>query len=371
MATPRRAPLGIGLALLTAMAATACTPLHQRILQPPRPDAEQLAQSDALLDKTGARRGRFTPANGPELGYRVFEPRSYQLSYEVLRSDRLFSVRYNLGEPGPTQAPMGSIVLLHGWSTDGRFLLPWALRLAEQGYRTIVPDLRNHGRSGAAPAGFGTREADDVLALIEHLHQRDELPSPVHLFGVSYGAVTALHAAERWPQHTDHPDLGAVIAVEPFANAADAIGTAIAGLLQQAPHLRWHERAARAALRRRYGAARIAQAIDRASAEIDMDLRQLDVADVFRRVPVCVLHIHGRIDTLIPVDTARQLAQAQPRNLYLELPDDGHFSTTARADWLAGPIGFWLPAAIATPPDQPCPPLNLPTDPARPLPTGD
>lgn len=349
----------------------ACTPLHQRILQPPRPDAEQLAQSDQLLDKTEARRGRFTAASRPALAYLVFEPRSYQLSYEVRRGDRLFSVRYHLGEPGPTQAPVGSIVLLHGWSTDGRFLLPWALRLAEQGYRTIVPDLRNHGRSGTAPAGFGSREADDVLALVEHLHQRGELQPPVHLFGVSYGAVTALHVAARWPRRDDHPVLGAVIAIEPFANAADAIRTAIAGLLRSAPHLRWHERAVRAALRRRYGQARIDRAIDRAGAEIDMDLREFDVAEAFRRVPVCVLHIHGKIDTLIPVGTARALAQAQPRNLYLELPEDGHFSTTARADWLAGPIGFWLPTATATPPDRPCPPLPLPADPARPLSTSD
>lgn len=363
--TARHLQAGIA---LCALALAACTPLHQRILVPPRPDAEQLQQSDTLLEKVQARREQFTVADGPLLSYLVFEPRNYDLDYQVLRDERLFGVRWQLGDPGPVQNPVGSIVLLHGWSADGRFLLPWAMRLAEQGYRTIVPDLRNHGRSGSAPAGFGTREADDVLALLAHLHERGQLPSPVHLFGVSWGAVTALYAAAQWSTAGIGATAGAVIAIEPFANAADAVRTAINGLLQTAPHLRWHERAARATLRRRYSADRVGQAIDRAGADIDLDLRALDVAAVLQQVPVCVLHIHGRVDTLIPVETARELAAVQPRNLYLELPDDGHFSSTARADWLAGPIGFWLPAATATPPGLPCPALQLPADPAGQLP---
>jgi pimeloyl-ACP methyl ester carboxylesterase len=359
MSAPRCALL----AALCAIAA-ACTPLHQRILQPPRPEATDLAQSDEVLARANARHERFTPASGPELAYMVFEPRNYQFDYRVVRDDRLFAVRFRLGDAGPAYEPRGSIVLLHGWSTDGRFLLPWALRLAEQGYRTIVLDLRNHGRSGSAEAGFGTREADDVLALVAHLDQRDELPTPVHLFGVSYGAVTALHVAARWSRGHDAPVLGAVVAIEPFVNAADAIRTSIVGLLQNAPHLRWHERALRAALRRRYGDTRVENAIDHAGEAIGLDLRTLDVADVLQTVDACVLHIHGRVDTLIPVESARSLAAVRPRNLYVELPDDGHFSSTARADWLSGPIGFWLPAAAATPAALPCPPLLLPHDPA-------
>lgn len=355
--------------LACTLAMAACTPLHRRIVEPPRPDNGQLQQHDTLLERAKIQRAVFAPAEGPSQSYLLLEPRNYQLDYEVLRRGQLFSYRFRMFEPGEAQPPVGSIVLLHGWSTDGRYLLPWAIRLAEQGYRIIVPDLRNHGRSGAAPAGFGTREAEDVLALVDHLHERDELPSPVHLFGISYGAVTALHAAAQWPHDDGHAALGAVVAMEPFANAADAIRTSIAGLLRSAPHLGWRERALRAALRRRYGDARIEHAIDQVSAAIDRDLRALDVGKVMQRITACVLHVHGRVDTLIPVDTARNLAAGTPRNLYVELPEDGHFSTTARADWLAGPVGFWLPAASTTRAGLPCPPLSLPGDPAGELPS--
>jgi pimeloyl-ACP methyl ester carboxylesterase len=354
--------------LAGAVVVAACTPLHRRIVEPPRPDRAALEQSDALLARAQVRRERFQAPGGPSLSFLVLEPRNYQLDYEVLRRDRLFSYRFRVFEPGEAQAPVGSIMMLHGWSTDGRYLLPWAMRLAGQGYRVIVPDLRNHGRSGKAAAGFGTREAEDVLALARHLHGRGELPSPVHLFGISYGAVTVLHAAARWNDDGTGAGLGAVVAMEPFANAADAIRTSIAGLLQNAPHLRWHERALRSALRRRYGPDRVERAIDDTGALLAMDLRRFDVGEVMQQVRACVLHVHGRVDTLIPVGTARALAARRSRNVYLELPEDGHFSTTARADWLAGPLGFWLPVAAGTPADANCPPVRLPADPAGILP---
>src|SRR5690606_10621124 len=120
--------------------------------------------------------------------------------------------------------------------------------------------------------------------------------------------------------------------------------------------------------RRRYGPDRVERAIDDTGALLAMDLRRFDVGEVMQQVRACVLHVHGRVDTLIPAGTARALAARRPRNVYLELPEDGHFSTTARPCRLPGPLGSWFPVPAATPAAATCPPVRLPADPAGILP---
>src|SRR3546814_13009220 len=75
-------------------------------------------------------------------------------------------------------------VFLRGWGLDGSSMLPWGPALSELGYRGIMVDLRNHGRSSRAPAGFGARESRDIAALVEQLQVDGRLPPPVYLFGV-------------------------------------------------------------------------------------------------------------------------------------------------------------------------------------------
>src|SRR3546814_16045817 len=86
------------------------------------------------------------------------------------------------------------LVFLHGWGLDASRMLAWELGLSGLGYRGIMVDLRNHGRSSRAPAGFGARESRDIAALVEQLQVDGRLPPPVYLFGVSYGAATPLFA---------------------------------------------------------------------------------------------------------------------------------------------------------------------------------
>src|SRR5215204_1251635 len=49
-------------------------------------------------------------------------------------------VRY----PGP---PKGTVILLHGYLQNRNSVTPWAVRLAQAGFRCAVVDLRGHGTS--------------------------------------------------------------------------------------------------------------------------------------------------------------------------------------------------------------------------------
>ncbi|MDZ7731501.1 MAG: alpha/beta hydrolase [Natrialbaceae archaeon] len=105
----------------------------------------------------------------------------------------------------------GTIVLVHGfasnrsnnWAVQG-----WYDALTDAGWHLVALDCRGHGESDKPtdPSAYaGSRMADDVLALVEHL----ELESPV-LMGYSMGAAISLHLLSRQPERWAGVVLGGV-----------------------------------------------------------------------------------------------------------------------------------------------------------------
>lgn len=331
--------------------------LHQRIVEPRRSDTpfggEKFTQ---WLAQAGSPLERLARDGGPELAYAVLEPRDYRLDYRYQRqADEMgMSFRFNTSAPRLPGPVRGTVVLLHGWTMDASTQGLWGMALAGHGYRTVLLDLRNHGFSGKAATGYGTREADDVLALVAHLRAQKRIAEPVHLFGTSYGAVTALHAAAR------SPGIAGVVAMEPYANAAESIRQ-YAALLKTGDSGGLRARLLGLWLRATVRDAELEQALDRAGETLQLDLGRLDTADALAATRGCVL-LHGAGDRLVPVASARTLARASARLHYVELPDENHFSLPARIDWLLDPIRHWLATAGQADGDT-CPSLSLPADP--------
>jgi pimeloyl-ACP methyl ester carboxylesterase len=96
---------------------------------------------------------------------------------------------YGDGEP---------LVFLHGFMGSGA---DWGqvINRPPEGYRSIFPDLRGHGRS-TNPAGTFTfqQSARDVLALLDSLNI-----GQCKAIGVSGGAQTLLHMATQQPGRVD------------------------------------------------------------------------------------------------------------------------------------------------------------------------
>lgn len=349
--------------IVAILAATAAWPaqareLHQWIVEPVRSDTpfggERFTQ---WLAQVGSPLERLARDDGPELAFAVLEPRDYRLDYRYRRRADEMGMSFEFHSAAPRlPAPVrGTVVLLHGWTMDASTQGLWGMALAEHGYRAVLLDLRNHGFSGQAPAGYGTREADDVLALIAHLRAHKRLAEPVHLFGTSYGAVTALQAAAR------SPGIAGVVAMEPYANAADSIRQ-YAALLKAGDTGGLRGRLLAWWLRATLQDAELESALDRAGEELQLDLRALDTADALAAVRGCVLLLHGARDRLVPVASARELARTPARLHYVELPDENHFSLPARIDWLREPVRQWLAAAGQAGAGG-CPTLSLPADP--------
>ncbi len=311
------------------------------------------ARIDALLARLPHREGRVPGAGGVPLHFVAFDPGDYRLHYRYLgESAHVPDFALDVAAPARAAAPRGTVVLLHGWMMDSGSMLPWALQLAQAGYRTIGLDLRNHGASGQAPSGYGTREGEDVVAALKALRARGEIAGPVHVLGVSYGAATAIFAARELG-----PQVGGVVAMESFDNAGAAIRAMVPHMLARAPE-RWSDYLALPLARWRYGGQNLDAAIAGADRSLGLDLDRVDVGAALAQVPGCVLLIHGRDDAHVPVAQGRALAAAAPRARYLELAGEDHLSLPLRLDRLGGTVADWFdrtPAAAGTCP-LPAPP---------------
>lgn len=352
----RRWPLA-GAALLAVLAA-ACTSLETRIAEPRGGSLLDDASLERMESVLGIEKHRYRVPDGPELGYRVVPAVAYGMEYRYARSDEEVEFGFNLTHAVEERRPVpvtGTVVLLHGWGMDGSSMLPWALALAERGWRAIMLDLRNHGASGLAPAGYGPREGQDVAALVTALRQSGNIDGPVALFGISYGAVTALYAAaEAGPDVID-----AVVAMAPYANAADGIRGMINGMkAMSVPGLRGRLLLGHA--RRRYDDARIERAIVGAGQRLGLELADIDVRQAAAATDACIVLLHGTEDGFFPMDAVQSLADAALRGQLVPLQDEHHFTAPMRMDWLGAPLADWLDGAAA---GQGCPAFALPAPP--------
>jgi len=305
-------------------------------------------QFEEVLTSQGLRREALATAEGVRIAYWVVPPRAYQVSEQVKRTEHdgrltAFAIHFKFGADDPARLPLlpakGSVLLLHPWGVGGTAMLPWALKYAEAGYVVVVPDLRSQGGSGDAPVGYGPREAADVVDLAGQLRDAGRLPGPLFVMGASYGATVALFAASGLPQ------LRGVLALEPYANAADTIRRA------PASGLFGHRRLARWISPREVDAA-----IERASDQLGVDLATVDAGEALAASPVCTLVVRGANDRLMPAAALRALSARSPRARYVEVPGENHLSLPISVDRLLAPSIAWMQSVPADA-GQACPEL--------------
>jgi pimeloyl-ACP methyl ester carboxylesterase len=110
----------------------------------------------------------------------------------------------------------GTVLVLHGVRLDKHSMIPTAAALSDAGFRSVLVDLRGHGRSSGSYLTYGVLEARDLSQLLDALAAKKAL-GPVGAYGFSYGAATALHLAERDPR------IAAVVAVSAFSSLRGAV----------------------------------------------------------------------------------------------------------------------------------------------------
>jgi len=126
----------------------------------------------------------------------------------MVRGRARFKFSFRLNVPGRVERldsrAASTVLLLHGYGVAQFAMSPWALRLAQDGWRCVLVDLRGHGKSTGKRIYFGTQEARDLSQLLDTLAHDGQLATPVAAVGESYGAALAVrwkassHALGMW-----------------------------------------------------------------------------------------------------------------------------------------------------------------------------
>ncbi|WP_406143437.1 alpha/beta fold hydrolase [Streptomyces sp. NBC_01012] len=119
-------------------------------------------------------------------------------SFAALKQVRAGVLDVGYAEAGPQHGPV--VICLHGWPYDIHSYVDVAPRLAEQGYRVIVPYLRGHGTtrflsSRTVRNAQQSAVALDIIALMDVLKIERAV-----LAGFDWGSRTADIIAALWPE---------------------------------------------------------------------------------------------------------------------------------------------------------------------------
>lgn len=211
-------------------------------------------------------------------------------------------------EPAANSAPAGprgTIVVLHGLGARGAWMQHTARRLTEGGYRAILVDLRGHGRSSGEWLGYGAVESRDLVQVADELAARGLIAGRLGVYGVSYGAATAI----QWG--AIDPRIEAVVAVAPFSTLRDVAPNVAQTVLPGVSHL--------------VSVDDIDAAVMETSRLAETDLDQQHPLAAIPHVRGKVLLMHGLDDRLIPAWHSQRLRNASPHNTrLLLLPYMGH-----------------------------------------------
>lgn len=260
------------------------------------------------------------------LAYRILPPAAHDLTLILTNHvgpsgpRPLFLFRGSVpGTPTAfTEHPRGTVVLLHGYGLSQDSMVPWALILAEAGWRCVLVDLRGHGDSTGDRIYFGRREASDLTALIDELVRRDQASWPVAAVGVSYGAAVAL----RW--QIEEPRVRSGVAISPYAR----LGDAVEGLRED--YAAW------------LPAGVIRRATEKIPALIGVEPVGLDPLDWIRKDPVTALFVAAGDDVVAPPEAVRNLARAAGPSPVIEVEGVGHEMLPFQVDELREPVERWL-----------------------------
>jgi pimeloyl-ACP methyl ester carboxylesterase len=190
-------------------------------------------------------------------------------------------------------------ILLHGFGEDRLGMRERGLWLGSLGYSVLSIDLRSRGGSGGERATFGPLEADDLRAWTDWLARNHSKATPVTVWGRSMGSSIGIRFAANEPDRVHQLVLEA-----PYASLETTVK-------------RW--------LGRKHVPAVLARlALRRAGRLAGSRLDHPSSCELAARVRATVLIVHGREDTLVPLDQAHGLARCFAEATVLEVPEARH-----------------------------------------------
>ena len=182
MSNLRVAALALAGLLLTGCVSSI---LAQNVVAPPNRSGIKplFADSDIIKHAPDAFAATWTVDVGPpaaKLAVAAIEPGDYGFAYDLRMTYAegkaphidTFNARWRPAAEVRRMPPRGTVLLLHGYLQNRNFIVPWAVRLAQSGFRCVVLDLRGHGASTGDHISFGAFESRDISQVLDDLGRR-------------------------------------------------------------------------------------------------------------------------------------------------------------------------------------------------------
>lgn len=266
------------------------------------------------------------------LCYRIIEPADYQVqvtSSNWLEDDQrkfLFTFKVELpavstNQFSPSSTARGTVILLHGYGLAQFSMLPWALCLAQNGWRCVLVDLRGHGKSTGQRIYFGCRETNDLSELLDELRRDNQCKGAVEVVGESYGAALAL----RWK--TMDSRVHAVVAIAPYASLSNSV------MNIRNDYANWMPRFV------------LKSGLRQLPCLLQVSPGELDTTTVLKRKPVEAFFVAGGEDEIAPAKDVQALVSlASPHSKLMVVPNATHEALTYYFSDLLPTVLAWLAA---------------------------
>ena len=192
-------------------------------------------------------------------------------------------------------------ILLHGYKRTRERVRNYAMFYSEQGFNTLMPDLRGHGKSGGSFIGMGWLDRFDIVKWAELIVSLDP-DAVIVLHGVSMGAATAMMTSgEALPTNVKAviADCGYTSVWEEFANVMKSYTG-----LPEFPLM--------------YTASFFAKLLAGYSYDEASSLEQV------KKSPLPILFIHGTNDTFVAPEMAERLFAAHPNGEIMLIDEAAH-----------------------------------------------
>lgn len=275
-----------------------------------------------------------------ELAVAVIEPGNYRFNYQIELKQSPNGRKWlepkfdwtvpERGADAGRVAAKGTVLVLHGYRDAKENVAHWALCLAEAGYRCVLVDQRGHGRSTGDSIGFGAFEVRDLSRVVDDLQKKGLAPERVGVLGVSYGASMGLLLAAQDKR------VGAIVALEPFSNAAKAVVEFAHGAAPQ--------------LAAKISDRAFASGVKKAAQRGKFSWSDGDVLSAMQKVIAPVLFYHGAKDTWISPDNSRVLqAHAAGQSRLVILEQDDHISLSMRLGAIVPEVREWFDRYLPAP----------------------